>query len=308
MMHPTYSRYLASKRSVDDRSLNWHVQQRLRSELRGISAERLRVVEVGGGLGTMVARLLEQEMLVQADYLLLDVDAELLEAARRWLVGWAKSKKLAVLEEERTLHIRGESGVDVAVTLVQAELADFVADEQRGAPADLVIASGFLDRVDVPAVLPDLFALLVSEGLFCFTLNFDGEIIFQPEHPDDVRFARVHHRSQDEGPGLDRAAGDSRCGRHLFGHLFAAGATVLAAGASDAVVYPQGGGYPGEEADFLGGLLDIVAGELRERPETPSAGLDAWLSQRRQQVARGELVYIAHQLDFVGRRPPVRAT
>lgn len=303
MTAPSYRRYLSSRRSVDDRALNGHVLQRLRSELRGHRGERPRIVEVGGGLGTMVARLLELQMIVRADYRLLDADLALLVEARRWLVEWAEAMKLAVLEDEHTLRIRGESGVDVAVTFVHAELAELAA--ARPAPADLLIASGFLDRVDVPAVLSDLFALLVSEGLFCFALNFDGETVFQPDHPDDVLVAQVHHRALDGSAAPGPPGGERRWGRHLFGHLQAAGATVLAAGASDAVVYPQGGGYPGDEAFFLGGVLDIVAAELGAR-HAPDR-LHPWLALRRQQLDRAELVYIARQLDFLGRRPPVRA-
>jgi hypothetical protein len=33
------------------------------------------------------------------------------------------------------------------------------------------------------------------------------------------------------------------------------------------------------------------------------ADLADWLAERRRQLAAGELVYIAHQLDFVGRSP-----
>jgi hypothetical protein len=31
--------------------------------------------------------------------------------------------------------------------------------------------------------------------------------------------------------------------------------------------------------------------------------LDDWLAERHRQLGAGELVYIAHQLDFVGRSP-----
>jgi hypothetical protein len=46
-------------------------------------------------------------------------------------------------------------------------------------------------------------------------------------------------------------AGDSRTGRHLFAHLKAAGASILASGSSDWVVYASDGRYPDEEAHFV---------------------------------------------------------
>ena len=38
----------------------------------------------------------------------------------------------------------------------------------------------------------------------------------------------------------------------------------------------------------------------------PTRDLADWLAVRGRQLAAGELVYIAHQLDFVGRSPAAR--
>jgi hypothetical protein len=51
-----YARYLAAKTTVDDRALNRHVLAELR---RLMPAGAPRVLEVGAGLGTMVARLMD---------------------------------------------------------------------------------------------------------------------------------------------------------------------------------------------------------------------------------------------------------
>src|SRR5260370_37157508 len=56
----TYSliRYLAAKKSVDDRALNWQVWQRLVTALpRATPQQPLRILEVGAGIGNMVERL-----------------------------------------------------------------------------------------------------------------------------------------------------------------------------------------------------------------------------------------------------------
>jgi hypothetical protein len=43
---------------------------------------------------------------------------------------------------------------------------------------------------------------------------------------------------------------------------------------------------------------------LRNREDrVEPADLADWLAERGRQLAAGELVYIAHQLDFVGRSP-----
>ena len=94
-------------------------------------------------------------------------------------------------------------------------------------------------------------------------------------------------------------------GRHLFGHLREAGAPALAAGPSDWVVSAgPDGTYPGDEAFFLRSILATIRDALRERPDwVRPADLADWLAVRGRQLAAGELVYIAHQLDFTGRRP-----
>ena len=56
----TYSllRYLAAKKSVDDRALNWQVWQHLVAALpRATPQQPLRILEVGAGIGSMVERL-----------------------------------------------------------------------------------------------------------------------------------------------------------------------------------------------------------------------------------------------------------
>jgi hypothetical protein len=103
-----------------------------------------------------------------------------------------------------------------------------------------------------------------------------------------------------------RPAGESRTGRRLFAHLRAAGAPPLAAGASDWVVHAgPDGAYPGDEAAFLADILQTIehAWDGRVAP----AGLAGWLAARRRQLITGELVYIAHQLDFTGRSPAYRS-
>ena len=147
--------------------------------------------------------------------------------------------------------------------------------------------------------------LLADGGLSWFTVNFDGETILDPEHPDDALFMRVYHRSMDERVRHGHPAGDSRSGRHLFAHLRRAHANLLAAGASDWVVHALPAGYPDGEAEFLRRILDTIAAELGQHPEIPPTALAEWTDLRRQQIDRGELVYIAHQLDFLGRGPSV---
>jgi SAM-dependent methyltransferase len=296
-----FLRYLEAKTSVDDRALNRHVIETLRRELE--RRARLRVLEIGAGIGTMVKRAIEWDLIKTGEYCLLDADGALLDAALPWLADWAKRSGRSADAESGALSIRdAHAGVDLTVRCLAADLSNFIAAGAAVASADLLIANGVLDLVDLPRTLPRLLECLVPGGLFWFSTNFDGETVFLPEHALDRALLDVYHESMDTraGPGL--SGGSSRTGRRLFAELARAGANILAAGSSDWVVFAQAGRYPGQEADFLRHILDTIDKELNWRSEIDRSGLTSWLERRRSQIDRGELVYLAHQLDFVGRR------
>ena len=301
-----YARYLAAKTTVDDRALNRPVLAELR---RLMPSGAPRVLEVGAGLGTMVARLIDWGAVSAGEYVLLDADRQLLDQSRRWLCDWAAARGL-----RSELLPDGLRVGDLRVRLVHAELGSYL-ETSHGAPGDVLIANAVLDLVDVPAVLPGLLRLLVPGGVYWFTINYDGESIFAPGHRRDDQIMRAYHRDMDERVRYGRPAGESRTGRRLFLHLRAAGAPALAAGSSDWVVHAgPDGNYPDDEAYFLGSILDTIQNalsskHLRSKHQedrqvwVDPADLADWLAERRRQLAAGELVYIAHQLDFVGRSP-----
>jgi SAM-dependent methyltransferase len=291
-----FARDLTAKITVDDRALNRQVLAELGPLL---PASAPRVLEVGAGLGTMVARLLDWGVVGAGEYVLLDADRGLLECSRRWLRDWADARGV-----RSDLRPDGLQVGDLRVRLVHAELGDYLAAAATE-PADVLIANAVLDLVDVPAILPGLLRLLVPGGIYWFTINYDGESIFAPGHRHDDQVMRAYHRDMDERIRYGRPAGESRTGRRLFQHLRAAGAPALAAGSSDWVVYPApDGSYPADEAYFLGSILNTIADALRTRLDWVNpADLADWLADRSRQLAAGELVYIAHQLDFAGRSP-----
>jgi SAM-dependent methyltransferase len=291
-----YARYLAAKTTVDDRALNRHVLAELR---RLMPAGAPRVLEVGAGLGTMVARLMDWGMVGAGEYTLLDADRQLLDRSRKWLSDWAAARGL-----RSELLPDGLQVGDLRVRLVHAELGSYL-EASHGALADVLIANAVLDLVDVPAVLPGLLRLLVRGGVYWFTINYDGETIFEPGHPLDDQVMQAYHRDMDERVRYGRPAGESRAGRRLFRHLRSAGAPPLAAGSSDWVVSADPDRtYPDDEAYFLRSILNTIRDALRSHQDrVEPADLADWLAVRGRQLAAGELVYIAHQLDFVGRSP-----
>ncbi len=307
-MTHSFPRYLLAKQTVDDRALNKDVLAALQSNLPD---EQLSVIEVGAGIGTMLARLLRWGILPLAvDYTLLDSDPENIAFAQTWLPQWARERgyqvhqppasspveiRESVTESAFSIRLSASKSVtpSVNITIIQADLFDYI--RSAPAPADLLIAHAFLDLLPLPDSLPGLLSL--TKNLAWLTLNFDGVTTFEPVlDPElDSAIEAAYHRTMDTRPG----GGDSRSGRHLFGFLEQAGVQIVSAGASDWVVYPVEGRYPADEAYFLQSILHFFEESLGHLPE-----LAGWLEKRRAQLARGELVYIAHQIDFLARLKP----
>ncbi len=288
----SFPRYLLSKQSVDDRALNRHVFETLSGSL---PAQPIRAIEVGAGLGTMFMRLVRWGLLSKAEYIAVDEMAENIEYGLQALPRWAAENRLDCDHTgQNELKIWDESR-EFQLTLRQGDIFDF--SRQTSAKSDLLIAHAVLDLFPLPASLPLLFSLLKPGGLAWLTINFDGATIFEPtlDSELDAQIEWLYHHSMD----TRLSGGDSQTGRHLFGHLQACGAHILAAGASDWVVYGENGTYPQDEAYFLAFILHFFEESLSEAKELDQNAFRWWLKRRREQLEHGELVYIAHQMDFL---------
>jgi len=300
----SFTRYLAAKKSVDDRALNQGVWQKLAQELaRGSAEAPLRVLELGAGGGAMFERMLAWGLLQSADYTALDTQAENIAYARRRLPEWARRGAYRVEEMPAGELVFSRGSQRVRLRLEVCDVFDFIARERAQRSWDLLVAHAFLDLVDIPASLPQIFSLSAADGLYYFTINFDGATLLEPAiDPElDEQVEKLYHRSMDDRLTGGKPSGDSRSGRRLFAHLREAGATILAAGASDWVVFPGAGGYPQDEGYFLHYIVHTIQEALTGHTELEPARFAEWVAERHEQIERGALVYIAHQLDFTGR-------
>ncbi|MEJ2672037.1 MAG: class I SAM-dependent methyltransferase [Deltaproteobacteria bacterium] len=300
---PDYIRYLAAKKSLDDRSLNRGVWDHLTQAVRQRpQAAPLKVLEVGCGTGAMAERLLDWGLLTRATYTGIDLEVEFIREARRRLQDYGAGENSAMAAPVGAPLILKTADLDVHVSFEAADLFDFLDQNQGKSSWDLLIAHAFLDLIDLPAALPRLLSLLSPGGLFYFTLNFDGATILEPViDPElDRRIETLYHRTMDDRRRGGRPAGSSVTGRRLLAGLGRAGARLLAAGSSDWVVFPGPEGYPGDEAYFLHYIIDTIGGALRRHPELEAGRLQNWLELRHRQIEAAELVYIAHQLDVLG--------
>ncbi len=267
-----------------------------------IESRRRRFVEVGAGIGTMVERLLEGSVLGQDVYVALESAAPHRQRAAQRLQAWtgAHGHAWAQLSDDRW-RLDGP-GVDVDLEWRSASLFD---DPPPSPPFDVLLAHAFLDLVDLDRALPRLLGWLRPGGLFTFTLNFDGLTAFLPEIEADLDAAIVgeYHASMDARRDGEYPTGDSRTGRRLLAELPRRGSTILAAGPSDWIILPHDGTYPGDEGFVLQTLLDMVEASVRQRGAIPPRRLSDWVETRRRQVEAGQLIFLAHQIDVVGRAP-----
>lgn len=292
----SFPRYLTAKRGVDDRALNRGVWQALVERLSALEgAPMLRVLELGGGIGTMFTRMVEWGALFHAEYSLVDEQLENVLYGMAALNRWGARQGLEVITDDRRLFLHGEQNI-FQIEFFPETVENFIGRVRETRRWDLIVASAFLDLVDVPVLLPFLKDLVAPGGLLYLPLNFDGVTIFEPEiDPElDRLILETYHRTMDE-----RGAGDSRTGRRLFHWLRDAGLNILEAGSSDWVVYPKGGGYTPEEVYFLQSIFHFFEQSLGARAEIDPRQLSRWLNLRQQQVKRGALIFVAHQLDFL---------
>lgn len=282
---PDFTRYLAAKKTIDDRALNKDVWQKLRQ----VMPEQPNILELGAGIGTMVERMLEGNMVAKGTYTAIDNHPANIAVAHSRLGRLASASG-----GKQTLSL----------TLETIDLFDLIAREQGKRTWDLIIAHAFLDLLDMTTTLPGLLALLKPGGLCYFTLNFDGLTSLEPaiDPPLDALIERLYHQTMDERIVNGRPSGDSRTGRHLFGHLRRSKIDILAAGSSDWVVFAGQDGYPADEAYFLHFIIHTIHHALRGHPQLETAQLDAWIARRHAQIKSGQLVYIAHQIDFLGQK------
>jgi len=297
----SFTRYLEAKKGIDDRSLNCRVWNRLVQRLKRSSPDRpIRILEVGAGIGTMIERILDECLLDSMIYTAVDVMEENKIRAHERMQSLAADHCMLFgeLPEDRW-EISGKDK-RIEIKFKNEDFFDFASREIG--KFDLIIAHAFLDLVDIHAALPLMAGLLEKDGLFYFTINFDGLTVLEPvidEEMDDL-ILNQYHKTMDERLVNGKRSGDRRTGRHLFTCLKQAGMPILDTGSSDWVIFAGPDGYRPDEDYFLHFMINNIGQALQDCSELDPGRLNDWISKRHNQVENNELIYIAHQIDFFG--------
>ncbi len=297
--------YLVAKKTIDDRSLNCIVWSRLQDALADHETqESLRVMEIGSGIGTMIERMAAGPLMHRSSqYTAVDINPDCTRAARRRLSRWAKRLGFAVIRETKASHLLEAGDTRIRVDLITGDAYALVSEAVPHS-WDLVLAHAFMDLVDIQTLLPGMMRLLKSGGLLFLSLNFDGDTVLLPAiAPDfDDRVIYRYHRSMDERIADGRPAGDSRTGRRLLLKLIQRRTEILAAGASDWIVYPRRRRYPLRESYFLHHIVHTIDEELAHHPEIDPDYFKTWIAKRHAQIENGELVFMAKHIDVLARK------
>src|SRR5258706_739472 len=204
-MQYSFPHYLLSKQSVDDRALNRVVLDALKVNL---PSPPIRIIEVGAGIGTMLARLLRWDIVTRLDYVLVDKINENIEMAREWIPHWASEAGFSTEETSDDQLRVFDKTRDVHAHFVHADVFDFI--REKPAPADLLIAHAFLDLLPIPESTPKLFSLTRNPAWL--TINFDGVTSLEPtiDVELDEQIERLYHATMN----TRTSGGDSHTGRH----------------------------------------------------------------------------------------------
>lgn len=252
----------------------------------------------------MLQRMFTCGLFERVDYTLLDADPENSAEAIENILRWAGEEGLAVEQDGKRMCLTTPRGW-LDINIETADMYEFAAAWQGKKTWDLVVAHAVLDLLDIPHALEQMRGLVYPGGWFYFSVNFDGMTVFEPVSDPSLeeKIMDLYHHSIDKRREDGFPGGDSRSGRHLFQHLREAGLEIIEAGSSDWVLFARGGEFTPDESYFLRHILYFFEQSLCGHPELPPGSLDSWLAERRAQIQCGELVYIAHQLDFLARRP-----
>jgi len=304
--HTSFIRYLAAKKTIDDRSLSSHVFQTLTEMLKELYFnEEIQVLEAGCGIGSMIERMLAWGALTRASYTAVDLEPEYIAEAVGRLVKYGNETSTEVHKKTGNVLVLQNHVQNIRIKFKFGDVIEFSRNNSSSREYHLIIAHAFLDLIDIHSSLPPILSLGRPGGLLYFTLNFDGVTSLEPAIDPDIdrQIIALYHATMDHRLVTGKPSGDSQTGRHLLPFLQKYGLKILDAGASDWIVFPTNGSYQNDDAYLLHFIIDTIYRAMKFQPEINPGQLRLWTDARHGQIEHGELFYVAHQLDVLAQTP-----
>ncbi len=295
-------RYLASKKAVDDESLNRKVIDALDERLKMIGSDKdVQILEVGAGIGSMLERLIQWDLLPsKSAYTAVEIEENNVATGEMRLKQLSEDHGYRISRNEDKIII-DKSAKTFNIQFINADAFEFIKDKSK--KYDLLIAHAFLDLVDLEKALPRLLTTLRPNGLFYFPITFDSVTTFRPEiDPSlEAKIEGVYHDNMDRRDEGDIMGGNSRTGRLLLDQLASMNADIISVGSSDWVICPGENGYSEDVPYFLHHIIHLVKNSVEGSEQISSEKVKRWSEIRHRQIENEELIYIAHQLDILGK-------
>ena len=314
-MRIDYTRYLWAKSTVDDRAINQEVLGFLDERLQeaGGRSASINVADIGGGVGSMLLRLLRMRTSKwpHLEYTIIDIKHDLLKEARRVVQAQTinRIRKVSVEDVGKEPCVNSSSGSDsiskhseqsyskVEDDLPSLKLTEvrvhFVLQDavqhllQSTDKYDLIIAASFMDLTSYSKILPAVRQAVTPRNrlaLMYAPFTFDGVTDLRPASCEGNSFDRwvesqFHARM---GEMFEEATPDQHiAGRRLLSALREYDMRIRKCGSSSWVVHPEEDGYSQDEAYFLNCILTLIQGSISE-----GSGLDANIRER---ITRSDL-------------------
>jgi hypothetical protein len=248
-----------------------------------------RIVDLAAGTGANL-RYLAPLLGGRQEWLLVDHDRALLEAASGALGTWALRREAKITERDRELEIRGR-GFECRVSLLACDLAS-----ELGALAlphgALVACSALLDLVGETWLTALAQRCAAAGAAIAFALTYDGRLSAEPADNYDAAALELFNRHQRSDKGFGPALGPSAAAaaEKIFTRL----GYVLTARASDWRLGPAAG-------ELQRSLLKAWCDAALEIEPASAPELTAWLERRLEHVARGGSALQVGHVDLVGR-------
>jgi hypothetical protein len=289
-----YPDYLSAKKSVDDKSLNQAVWSKLINSIKAQQNKSgpMHILEIGAGIGTMIERFLEADLLTDCHYTAIEMESPFREVAFNRLKNWAILNNFSFDEINKEKITLTCDGKNLELNWVITDVLNYHEMANKNTH-DLLIGHAIIDLLPVPQCMPTLLDYLKPGATFYFSLNFSGTTQFIPAHPFDEKISAAYHQDMDNRfPQLKWQP--SQTGVMLGNWLTTQGHTIIEQGLSDWNL-PLSDLEPDTNRLFINNILDTIENALKNLP-----GLEEWLKTRRTQLKTRELQLLVTNQDYLG--------
>lgn len=248
----------------------------------------LQVVDLGAGTGANL-RYTAPLLGGRQDWLLIDHDRLLLDAAIGEIASWAQLQGAEIKEGGGQLWIRTkdfECGVRTQSLDLAKEL-DHVVLPQKG----LIVAAALLDLVSETWLLDLAERAVELAATVWFALTYDGRMDCNPPEPEDANVRALFNGHQRTDKGFGPALGPSAA--QTAARVFAGLGYRTRCAASDWRIGPS-------QQAMQNILADNWFAAASEMDPLRQHELQIWLERRRTYISSGQSEVVVGHLDVVG--------